>query len=255
MPEQLEASDEILAAARALAESKGVEHLTMNAVARQAGISRATLYRRFPSKDALLEQLRAQGIELTMPASARERILAAMAQRVGVQGDLNVTIDEIAQLAGVSVMSVYRSFGDRDALMTAFLDQLSPHEGARKLIAKGERIEDVLGYVARRAITMATQSPGLLLAAMTDSSAAESLNRLRTSNQSTRKVLASYFKAASARGELVDEHPHVLVSYWMAMTLAEPVFLRRLDATASIDIDVTTKRVVNAFLAAYGAKP
>jgi AcrR family transcriptional regulator len=152
-------------------------------------------------------------------------------------------------------MSVYRSFGDRDALMAAFLDQLSPREGARKRIAKGERIEDVLGYIARRAISMATQSPGLLLAAMTDSTAAESLDRLRSANQSTRKVLATYFKAASARGELVDEHPNVLVSYWMAMTLAEPVFLRRLDATANIDIDVSTKRVVTAFLAAFGAKP
>ncbi|KIG18470.1 hypothetical protein DB30_00755 [Enhygromyxa salina] len=247
-------TEQIIEAARALANTDGVGSLTMNAVARRAGISRATLYRRFASKDALLDQLRAGGVELDEPASARERILQAMHQRVGVQGDLNVTIEEIAQLAGVSVMSVYRSFGDRDALMTTFLDQLSPREGALRRISTGKPIEEVLGYVARAGITMAERSPGLLLAAMTDSSAAASLQRLRDSNKTTRKVLATYFKAASARGELVNEHPNVLVAYWMAMTLAEPVFLRRMDPDATINIEASATRVVNAFLAAYGAK-
>jgi AcrR family transcriptional regulator len=247
-------TDEIIEVARVLAESKGIEHLTMNAVARQAGISRATLYRRFPNKDTLLEHLRAHGLELPSPTSARERILAAMQQRVGVHGDLNVTIDEIAQLAGVSVMSVYRSFGDRDTLMAAFLDQLSPREGATKRIAKGKPIAEVLGYIARRAIRMAEQNPGLLLAAMTDSPAAKALEQLRTTTHSTRKVLVTYFKAASARGELVDLDPKLLVAYWIGMTLAEPVFLRRLNPTLTINIDESADRAVHTFLAAYGAK-
>ncbi|PRQ08659.1 TetR/AcrR family transcriptional regulator [Enhygromyxa salina] len=248
-------TDQIIEAARTLAESKGVEHLTMNAVARHAGISRATLYRRFASKEALLEQLRADGVELGTPASARQRILEAMQHRVGVQGDLNVTIEDIAQVAGVSVMSVYRSFGDRDALMATFLDQISPREGAGQRIASGKPIEEVLGYIARTAISLAERSPGLLLAAMTDSSAAASLRRLRDSNRSTRKLLSAYFKAASARGQLIEVHPNVLVSYWLAMTLAEPVFLRRLEPDAKIDIDASAKRVVSAFLAAFGATP
>lgn len=247
-------TDEIIEAARTLAGSKGVERLTMNAVARQAGISRATLYRRFPSKDALLEHLRANGLELSSPTSARERILAAMQQRVGVEGDLNVTVDQIAQLAGVSAMSIYRSFGDRDALMAEFLDQISPREGTTKRIAKGQPIDEVLGYIARAAIGMAVQNPGLLLAAMTDSAAANALDQLRDTTRSTRKILTSYFKAASARGELVDEDPRVLVAYWIGMTLAEPVFLRRIDPHTKIDIDVSATRAVNTFLAAYGAK-
>ena len=151
-------------------------------------------------------------------------------------------------------MSVYRSFGDRDSLMAVFLDQLSPREGTRKLIARGKAIDEVLLYVARRAISLAEKCPGLLLAAMTDSTASASLERLRCSNQSTRKILAAYFEAASARGELVDLPPNLLVAYWMGITLAEPVFLRRIDPGASINVEQSAKRAVHAFLAAYGAK-
>lgn len=52
-PEQQEA--EILAAARREFSDVGVRRANMDTVARAAGVSRSTLYRRFPNKDALLE--------------------------------------------------------------------------------------------------------------------------------------------------------------------------------------------------------
>jgi AcrR family transcriptional regulator len=44
----------------------GVGRLSMDVVARQAGVSRSTLYRRFPSKDALITELGRQTFEFAM---------------------------------------------------------------------------------------------------------------------------------------------------------------------------------------------
>ena len=50
-------SDHILDAALALAAASGLRNLTMDDVARRAGVGRMTVYRRFKTRDALLDAL------------------------------------------------------------------------------------------------------------------------------------------------------------------------------------------------------
>ena len=50
-------TDAILAATRQVIAERGPERFTMSAIAAAAGVSRPTLYRWFPTKDALLEAL------------------------------------------------------------------------------------------------------------------------------------------------------------------------------------------------------
>jgi AcrR family transcriptional regulator len=50
-------TDHILDAALDLAAASGLRHLTMEDVARKAGVGRMTVYRRFGSRDALLDAL------------------------------------------------------------------------------------------------------------------------------------------------------------------------------------------------------
>lgn len=52
-----ELSTRILAAALEQAELVGIRRITMEDVARRSGVGRATLYRRFPTKDALIDAL------------------------------------------------------------------------------------------------------------------------------------------------------------------------------------------------------
>lgn len=52
-----EDSDHILDAALALAAASGLRHLTMDDVARRAGVGRMTVYRRFGTRDALVDAL------------------------------------------------------------------------------------------------------------------------------------------------------------------------------------------------------
>ncbi len=50
-------SDHILDAALTLAAASGLKHLTMDDVARRAGVGRMTVYRRFGTRDALIDAL------------------------------------------------------------------------------------------------------------------------------------------------------------------------------------------------------
>ncbi|MBB2989539.1 AcrR family transcriptional regulator [Mycolicibacterium iranicum] len=56
----------ILKAAAEEVSLVGVGRLSMDVVARQAGVSRSTLYRRFPSRDALITELGRQTFEFAM---------------------------------------------------------------------------------------------------------------------------------------------------------------------------------------------
>lgn len=56
-PPEDQASTRILDAALTLAAASGLRHLTMEDVAREAGVGRATVYRRFGDRDRLVEAL------------------------------------------------------------------------------------------------------------------------------------------------------------------------------------------------------
>lgn len=53
-PRNLHADDAILAAAEGLLRDGGADAVTMNAVVARSGVSRATVYRRWPNRDALV---------------------------------------------------------------------------------------------------------------------------------------------------------------------------------------------------------
>src|SRR6266540_1498249 len=61
-PPQDAMSDRILDAALALAAASGIRHLTMDDVARRAGVGRMTVYRRFADKAGLLDALTAREV-------------------------------------------------------------------------------------------------------------------------------------------------------------------------------------------------
>jgi AcrR family transcriptional regulator len=86
-------SDAILTATIELAAEGGIEEITLNAVADRAGVGRPTIYRRWPSKEALLEDVvtRITATHTAMPAEGpiRERLVDWFARAIeGVQGPL-----------------------------------------------------------------------------------------------------------------------------------------------------------------------
>jgi len=104
-------------------DASGLAELSMDELAAQAGVSRATLYRLFGSQQNLLQEL---GLE--PPPKVRGRILDTALELVGRHGLAELSMDELAVQAGVSRATLYRLFPGKMALFAELVRRFSPFE-------------------------------------------------------------------------------------------------------------------------------
>ena len=111
-----------------------------------AGVSRASFYRAFESREALLEAL-----DIEPEPGARERILEAALELVGAQGLTALSMDDLALEAEVSRATLYRLFPGKAALFTSLLHQYSPLDPVTQLLSRrrGEQPDVVMPEIAR----------------------------------------------------------------------------------------------------------
>ncbi len=146
----LDVRERILDAAVRLVETRP-EQFTMARVADGAGVSRATVYRRFGSAEGLRSALcKARGATASLGRGGhRARVLdAALAEftRAGVHG---ATIQGIAERAGVSPMTVYNHFDDKEGLVFALISERGPSSLPLQHLADLGTFEDtVAAFVA-----------------------------------------------------------------------------------------------------------
>jgi AcrR family transcriptional regulator len=134
--------------------------LSMDELAASAGVSRATLYRLFGSQQHLLHEL---GLE--PPPTVRSRILDTALELVGRHGLAELSMDELAAVAGVSRATLYRLFAGKEALFAALVRSFSPFEPiAAVLDAAGDRPPaEVIPAVAHAMAAAMEGHTGLLL--------------------------------------------------------------------------------------------
>jgi AcrR family transcriptional regulator len=95
--------------------------MPLDQVAVAAGVSRATLYRHFDTRAHLLDAL-----DLVPDPDARARILAAAVDALASDGLRGLSMDDVAERAGVSRATAYRLFPGKSALFAALLDEHAP---------------------------------------------------------------------------------------------------------------------------------
>jgi AcrR family transcriptional regulator len=118
----------IVAARHLLAEDA---RAPISRIAREAGVSRATFYRHFGSRESLLN-----AIEVEPPQPARERIIEAAAELTGRGGLRSFSMEGLATAAGVSRATVYRLFPTKAILFGEIVRRYSPFEPLVELLAE-----------------------------------------------------------------------------------------------------------------------
>ena len=111
-----------------------------------AGVSRASFYRAFGSREALLEAL-----DVEPEPGARERILDAAIKLVGADGLTALSMDDLAVEAEVSRATLYRLFPGKAALFTNLLHEYSPLDPVSHLLStrRDEPPEVLMPEIAR----------------------------------------------------------------------------------------------------------
>ena len=198
----------VLTAARAALErDRGA---SLQDVAGAAGVSRATVYRLFGSREGLL-----QALELEPDPDARERVLAAALELVGRDGLGQLSMDEVAAAAGVSRASLYRLFPGKAALFRELLVAYSPVEAIVETI---ERLrdrppEEVVPEVARTAARTLAGRAGIVRTLVFEATGAsqEAAEAIRYLVDGGVAVVLGYVVEQMSAGRLRTMHPLLAV--------------------------------------------
>lgn len=224
----------IVDAAERLLERRGAG-FTMDELAAEAGVSRATVYRRISGREGLARQLRARGIEPgpALGGSTHRRILDAVRAVIDAH-QLSFTIEDVAREAGVGTATIYRRFGDREGLLRAYLGRTSPRATAAEQLAELDApVAATLTAFVASVLRFVLEHPGLVQIALFDEGpSAQQLQRLRQGGRGTFARLVDYFEAQIQRGRLRPAEPRQLAISFVGMVLGSSLLGVRLPVIA-----------------------
>lgn len=181
---------------------------TMDQLIARAEVPRATIYRRVGSKTALLQRLAQEhGIVLDDQRDIRTRILQAARRIFGQYGPVHATVEHVAEAAGVGVATVYRHFGDKDRLIWAFIEEISPRPIVRDLVQPSEDLAADLRLLASTLLPPFYEYRDILRFVLTGNDAERAyIEHLRTRSDRTLDQLTAYFTVQLAAGRLSPAH-------------------------------------------------
>jgi AcrR family transcriptional regulator len=187
-------------------------------IADRAGVSRATFYRHFGSRSALLES-----VEVEPRPDARSRILAAAKDMLLLTSLDELSMDELARAAGVSRGTLYRLVPGKAALLAALIQAYSPFEAVRSIIAAhpDDPPEIVLPLIGRAVVGVAGERLGLMRAVFHEITArtGPGLEGMGPLFAETLGLLADYMRRQADAGRVRRMHPILALQ-----TVVGPIF-------------------------------
>jgi AcrR family transcriptional regulator len=206
-------------------------------LAAAAGVSRATFYRHFGSRAALLAAL-----DIQAGPGSRERVLAAAVELIGRDGLRGMSMDELAERAGVSRASVYRLFAGKAALFDALIEQYSPFAEISDVI---ERLadrppEEVLPAIASAIAPVYGPRLGILRSLFFEV-ASLTPDALPGADPRIRELLGQfghYIAAQMAAGRLRQMHPLIAAQLFMGPIVFHLVTRPELDRLGVLHVPI-----------------
>jgi AcrR family transcriptional regulator len=118
----------IVQAAMAEARRTGtpVAELSLDQIARRAGVSRSTIYRRVRNRQALDDAVRKAGADPGIRVGVADRAIEAATEVIIANGVGALTVDGVARRVGCSVSAVHTALGGREGLLAAVFERHAP---------------------------------------------------------------------------------------------------------------------------------
>ena len=201
-----------------------------------AGVSRASFYRHFRSRHALLETL-----DVAPPPGARERILTTAVEVVGADGLRALSMDDLADRAGVSRATVYRLFPGKAALLVALIETYSPLEPVSHMLhaRRAEPPDVLMPELARAAYRAVAGRTGLMralffevsgLSSETEEVAAAAIGRVVG-------LLVAYLQEQMAAGRVRPAHPLIALQSFVGPILFHILTRPLAEKVLHLDVD------------------
>ncbi len=227
----------------------------MDDLAREAGLSRATLYRQAGSREAVLAVLSEQGVDVGPRRDVRERILAACRGVFSRAGFEAATLEDIAREAGVGPATVYRQFGDKEGLIRAFAGHIGPRRAMQEVALRpsGDLRAD-LERVAASVMRHAAEDLDLLKLALLERLRGGAwAEHLKASPLRSQVVLTHLLEPYAASGELGTEDPQRMARAFAGMLFA--FFMRPLLEGGPLpDPEESARFITHVFLDGLASK-
>lgn len=177
-----------------------------------------------------------------------EAVSAVVVERLVAGGLDAVSVGEVAQRAGVNPTSIYRRWGNREALVTAVL--LAEAEGALTVPDTGSLRQDLYRYLQDGARFIASPFGGALLQLAATALSRPDLERFRDTYVAGRLApIKDMLARAVERGEIRPGTDPV----WVLESLVGPLFARRLFTARPLDASLMSASV-DQLLAALEAR-
>ena len=243
---------EVLDTAAKIVAAEGPEALTMERLARTTGRSRATLYRQCGAREALLDALAERGADVGDRTAARKRVLRAAREVFGRVGFEAAAIDDIAMAADVGVVTIYRHFGDKEGLVSAFLDELEPKRAAQAMMPSNDPRKDLTSLAAQMLVGMRDDAALVRLLLLETLHESPLLKRLRAKSPTRMlSLLASLVQTHCAAGRLRRREPRLLAQSFAGMVFAFGVLAPIMRGDPAPDPQRTAEAITDLFL--FGA--
>ena len=250
---------------RPLIEQRGYDAVSVEAMAAAAGMSKATFYRLFPSKEAVRAALHAAGVapERLDARNGREAILDAAMVVFAAQGYAGATLEAIAEAAGMSKAGVYWHFASKEAIFAAVVERYAPFAAVERIIAAGEAAGDDPRTILTRVLTevVAAMMPRftlfrtILLEAFQGSEMSAALGRNVLGH--VLPIVGGYLQRQMTAGRFRPMHPVLALQ-----SLIGPLFfylltreLVRAQIGAAPPIEAVIAHIITTFLDGVAIRP
>ncbi|HZT12625.1 MAG TPA: helix-turn-helix domain-containing protein [Candidatus Baltobacteraceae bacterium] len=182
------------------------------------------------------------------PEETRSRILAATRQLFAKKGRRGTTTREIAELAGVNEATLFRHFGNKDALIEACAEHYCAATAFQELLPKlSGKLQEDLRVIAGTLFQRLEEVRDMIVMSLSEEENDSTVGLAAWRGpQAVRSLLVDYMARRVESGELTGD-PQLLARFFMGMIFAQVVGRKKLPEL-QYTMDQILDFQVNVFL-------